>query len=53
MRAWNSSDWEALMADSEFQQMAAYASDAASRRALQVAPELEGRPLTWHELQRK
>ncbi len=49
MRMWNWSDWQTLIEASSFRQVATYDG---SGRALTPGPQLEGRPLTWHELER-
>lgn len=49
MRMWSWSDWKTLIESSDFRQVAAYDG---SRRVVKPGPALEGRPLTWHELER-
>lgn len=50
MRMWSWVDWNGLIEGSAFRQTAAYDG---WRRVVKLGLEPDGRPLTWHELERR
>jgi len=53
MRAWDWASWSALVEASPFRQVAAWDGNADGWPPIACGPALEGRPLAWHELERR
>jgi SAM-dependent methyltransferase len=53
MRRWDHKEWSALVAASGFDQEEAFDGNLAERPRLSLGPELEERPLVWHQLRKR
>ena len=51
IRVWDWTSWNAAVAASPLEEVAAWDGDRAERPALDVGPALEGKLLAWHELE--